>query len=203
MIRMQTFRQLKLATLLLLTLLSFVTMTSAADSQENDAERAIARLAYFPEMENWDLSVSGHTINLKSKFTVNVSSSQAFAMEPGADSSEVRQPNKQAFKISITFLPFERYQDLTTLVEKRRIIAADLNRDAFDLDAEPLAEREWLALNEKLAQTPLPTHVAGESLVTISSDLDNETLSIEPSDELKECVWMLYRIGFLFTEIKR
>ena len=200
---MQTFRQLKLATLLLVTFLSFANATRATNSQEDDAKRAVARLQYFPEMENWDLSIDGHTINLSSKFSINVSPSQAVAMNEESDSNETYQPETQPFQISIKFLPFEKYQDLTMLLEKRRSITNPLNRDAFDLDAEPLAEEEWAALKEKLVLTPFPTHVAGESLVTISSDLDNDSISIEPSDELKECVWMLYRLGFLFTEIKR
>lgn len=182
--------------------------------QEQDIKQALLRLQHYEEMQQWQLETTSDTMTFTSRFGVNVSSSDAIAeLHANASAphvSESEMPvsesfgiDQKPFRIHIHFIPFPEYATLEQLQQQRHALVTRLNHDAFDLDSDPMDAEQWEHTWEKLHAQPFPTHVAGHSLVSISSDLDNPKLSFEPNQELKECIWMLYRLGFLFSEIVR
>ena len=200
--------------LLCLQLIPLQVIATESTPQELDIQQALRRLQHYEEMQQWHLETSSGTMTFTSRFEVNVSSSDAIAEEGGNAAAphvnESEMPfsesfgiDQKPFRIQIHFIPFPEYATLEQLQQQRHSLATQLNHDAFDLDSEPMDSEQWEHTWEKLQAQPLPTHVAGHSLVSIRSDLDNPKLSFEPNQELKECIWMLYRLGFLFSEIVR
>ena len=201
--RMELFRQLKLAALALLCLSNVGGSLFGNEAQEADIARTLTRLKHIQGIENWTLTSDDQSIQLLSNFKIPASSSQAVATVDDENATNADNASEMSISIRIQFIPFVSYDSLTNLKSRRDAISDKLNRDSFDLEAEPLSEPAWMELQKSLRQIPDVTHVAGETLVSITSDLDNPDLSFEPTDELKETVWMLYRLGFLFSEIKR
>jgi hypothetical protein len=190
----------------LLAVLFMNPLSGIADGTQDDVQRALKRLEHFEDIHQWSVESNTHSITLVSRFPVNTSSAQSLATpteSTAAAEADAAVIQPKPFRIEIHFLPFPDYAALALLQEQRRTFVEPLNRDALDLEAEPLPAGQWESLLQSLDQTPNPTHVAAESLVYFRSDLDNRDLSFEPSDGLRDCVWMLHRLGYLFSEILR
>jgi len=157
------------------------------------------------ELMGWEISHDSDSITLTSPFEIGYSDASAISeiVEDDTVPSAESDTAKMKFHITIRFLPFDSYHQLETAQKNRAQIAEALNRDSFDLNADPLSPEDWDKEWDKMEKMPNPSHIAGESIVSFYSDLDNPDYSFQPSDQLKECVWVLYRLGFLFSEIVR
>ena len=205
---MRVFRQLGLSAIFLLLALSGLFQLEAETLQEEDINRALSRLQHFEGIQDWEIVASDHSITLTSHFKIEVSDSRAIATVADSNidaSANTIEPEAKSspFHITLHFLPFDSYEQLNELQKTRNQLTEILNRDAFDFEGEALTEAQWNEAWGNLQKHPLPTHVAGDSLVYFTSDLDNPDLSFEPSESLKTCIWMQYRLGFLFSEIVR
>ncbi len=193
--------------LLLAMVTTITTLVASSDPQVEDISRALNRIHRIPGIENWTVESNDHQILLSSKFSLSVSGAQAYALETEEDeepsTSDVPSFSSVPFHIQIHFLPFDSYSQLEELQSQHTAIAEKLNKDAFDFGSQPLSDKEWQTTWDQLQTSPNPTHVAGESLVYFTTDLENKELSFEPNEALKNCVWMRYRLGFLFSEIVR
>jgi hypothetical protein len=194
------------ARIALVATLATTAITVSAEQEggpcEADIELALHRLTFYPEMEEWSVTRTLNTIKLTSKFMVNTSPSQARVLdegEPLPDPEEGQNP----FEITLHFKPIGSFNAYKELVNTRETYADQLNRDMLFLEGEPLEDEAFTTAIEQLAANPLPTHAAGESLVTITTTLDDTELSIDPDTQMQKAIWMLHRVGFLFTEIVR
>ena len=193
--------------LLLAIVVTITTLVASSDPQMEDISRALNRIHRIPGIENWTVESKDHQILLSSQFPLSVSGAQALALETD-ENEESSTPDVPSFStvpfhIQIHFLPFDSYSQLEDLQNQHSVIAEKLNKDAFDFGSLPLSDKEWQTTWDQLQTSPIPTHVAGESLVYFTTDLDKKELSFQPNEALKNCIWMRYRLGFLFSEIVR
>lgn len=174
----------------------------AEEDCEEDVHLALARLRHFPNIEDWDVSSSQNEIRLISKFKVSASSSQTILVEE-FDEEEWLADTQKPFRILIRFQPLMEYPYYQRLRNERQNRADLLNEDYQALEGEPLTETEFNEAWKQLDDHRLPSHIAAYSSVFIESPLYSADISFEPDVNLQKCVWMLYRIGFLFSEMVR
>ena len=188
-------------------LISFLVLgtTSLIHAEEDcaeDIELALARLAHFPNIDEWTITSTTNEIRLVSKFKISVSSSQTILVEEFDESEWLANTGKN-FEILIRFRPMMDYQEYLKLRSEREKWADMLNEDYQNLETEPLSDAQIELAWQRLGELKLPSHIAAYSSVYIESPLYSAELSFEPDENLQKCIWMLYRVGFLFSEIVR
>jgi hypothetical protein len=169
---------------------------------EEDVRLAMGRLTKFPNIEDWEVTSTANEIRLVSKFKVSASSSQTILVKE-FNEEEWLADNQKKFEILIRFQPLMEYQAYLKLKTDRQKWADLLNEDYQALEGEPLSQAEFDEAWKQLDQLKLPSHIAAYSSVFIESPLYSADISFEPDANLQKCVWMLYRLGFLFSEIVR
>jgi hypothetical protein len=167
---------------------------------EEDVHLALSRLKNFPNIKDWEVSSTANEIRLVSKFKVSASTSQTILVEK-FDEKEWVANNQKSFEILIRFQPLMEYQYYQRLRSDRQKWADLLNEDYQALEGEPLSQAEFDEAWKQLDQLKLPSHIAAYSSVFIESPLYSADISFEPDANLQKCVWMLYRLGFLFSEM--
>ncbi|MCG8525938.1 MAG: hypothetical protein MI748_06145 [Opitutales bacterium] len=183
---------------------SFLTIASLLVANNTDCEEdrdlALNRLSMFPEVKEWNVEVKDCIIYLRSKF--DITAFPPFAIAIPEDQTTPAEPQQlQPFEISIRFEPMMDYGAYLDLKQRRQLWADKINRDYQMLDEEPLSNEDLDLAWNNLNAIEIPTHLAAYSNVFIKSTLDNDQISIDPDLNLQKCIWMLYRINFLFSEI--
>lgn len=185
-----------------LLLFGITPLSVAEEDCAEDVQLALARIARYPNIDEWNVTSSADEIRLVSKFKISVSGSQTILVED-FDESEWLADTEKNFEILIRFRPMMDYQEYTRLRSEREKWADMLNKDYQSLEGEPLSDGDYELAWKHLGELKLPSHIAAYSCVYIESPLNSAELSFEPDENLQKCIWMLYRIGFLFSEIVR
>ena len=172
----------------------------AEEDCAEDIQLALARLTHFPNIDDWEVSSTSNEIRLTSKFQVSASSSQTILVED-FNEAEWFADNRKHFEIRIRFEPMMPYEEYLKLKAERQKWANMINEDYQNFEGEPLSEEQYEMAWKKLNELKLPSHIAAYSSVYIESPLDSADLSFDPDENLRKCVWMLYRVGFLFSEV--
>lgn len=187
-------------TILSISFLSIFSVAHGDNTCEDDIILAITRLRHFPNIAEWEVSVIENEIRLVSKFDVFVSSSFTIQVEE-FDEEKWKKETLSKFWISIRFQPQTGYENYRKLRNERQKWTDLLNEDYQALEGEPLSDAECDEAWENIGKTTLPSHIAADSNIFIESPLDSPDSSFNPDDSLQKCVWMLYRLNFLFSKI--